>query len=299
MAKNINDTGLGHAAVVLDYSQYFSNGSITAGRMRSQRDLTFHIWTTSNSDFHSHENYLEIFIVTSGKLLHQFGGKTMVMKTGDAFLMFPGQYHQHRQYKDYTSQHINVTCSLPFAASLFHTFYGTEQPVFPQQLIHLTESEFSVVTNMQNAILRSRTSNHLHATLRSMLSFLFNLFYVAEYEAENGEHLPKWLQQFLLKLQDIDFSDPVQLSGLYTMSGYAQTALSRNFKKYMGQTLVAYINNLKLNHACNQIINTSFSLSEIACSAGFESYPHFSRLFKSRFGMNPRQYRNAKTQLTK
>ena len=67
------------------------------------------------------------------------------------------------------------------------------------------------------------------------------------------------------------------------------------FKKYMGQTLISYINDLKLNHVCNQLKSTNFPLIDIAKSAGFESYPHFSRLFKSKFGLSPLQYRASNT----
>ena len=85
------------------------------------------------------------------------------------------------------------------------------------------------------------------------------------------------------------------MTDIYAMSGYSQSALSQQFKKYMGQTLISYINDLKLNHACNQLKNTSFSMVDIAKSAGFESYPHFSRLFKSKFGLSPLQYRASNT----
>ncbi len=301
MAKTPSDSTHIYDNASQDSRLLFSNLNVpvSAGLFHAKKALTFHVWTTSNTFLHTHENYIEIFIVTSGKLLHQFGDKSMVMKTGDAFLMFPGQYHQHCTYKNYTSQHINLTCSLPFAADLCKALFGQEQPEFPRQLIHLNEREFSVITDMQNIILRSHTDEHMYVTLRAALAFLLGFFYIQEQEVEHSENLPKWLVQFLHKLQDIDFSDPVHLSDLYTMSGYSQSTLSMYFKKYMGQTLVSYINDLKMNHACNQLINTNFSLTEIARSSGFESYPHFSRLFKARFGLTPLQYRNTQLQTPK
>ncbi len=295
MAKLIDDAGLGHAGVVLDSTEQFSslNNSAAADFLRATKELTFHIWANKDSFFHTHENYLEIFIVTSGKLLHRFNDQTSVMRKGDAFLIFPGQYHQHIQYKDYPSQHINLTCSLPFAHSLCKIFFGTENLKFPCQHIHLTDNEFAVVKNMQNVILRSQTTEHLFAALRTMLSLLFGFFYFPKQGQAFDETLPKWLLEFIQELQNLDFSDPVHLSDLYAISGYSQSTLSIQFKKYMGQTLVSYINDLKLKSACNQLKNTNFSLSEIAQASGFESYPYFSRLFKRTFGMTPQQYRSS------
>ncbi len=264
--------------------------------LQSNSDLTFHVWTRPFTSLHSHENYLEIFIVTSGKLQHQFEDQTMVMKTGDAFLMFPGQCHQCLPYKNYSSSHINLTCSIDFAASMCRTCYGREDVIFPSQLVHLTDSEFSVFMDMQNVIMKSVSEDHLRVAVRSLISFSLGLFYLPRRELEDSVDIPSWLTKFLQQLQNIDFSNPVHLTDLYTTSGYSQSTLSMYFKKYMGQTLISYVNDLKLNHACNQLKNTSYTLSEIAKSSGFESYPHFSRLFKSKFGLTPQQYRFSRIQ---
>ncbi len=274
--------------------ELFSNVKVTktSAVLRAEQELTFHIWTTSNTCYHTHDNYLEIFIVTSGKLLHNFCGESSVMKAGDAFIIFPGQYHSQSQYKNYTSQHINLTCSLPFAAALSQAYFGTESPTFPSQLIHFTDAEFAVIMEMQDLILRSQSDAYLKATLRTLLCFALGYFQMPDREVERADEMPKWLVKFIQALKNIDFTDPVRLSELYAMSGYSQSTLSMQFKKHMGQTLVSYINDLKLNHACNQLKNTTFTLAEIAKFSGFESYPHFSRLFKSKYGLTPQQYRN-------
>ncbi len=279
----------------LFYNPPAASGVVPKNIMNSKQELTFHIWTSPSSDLHAHANYLELFIVTGGKLLHQFGDRSTVMQTGDAFLIFPGQYHQHRQYKHYASQHINLTCSLPRAAAMFKSLCGTETPEIPKQSIHFNDSEFSVVRDIQNLIFRSQTSDYMDAAVQSLFSFALSFFCISQTVTENPTVLPKWLQQFLQKVESIDFSSPIHMTDIYAMSGYSQSALSQQFKKYMGQTLVSYINDLKLNHACNQLKNTTFSLVDIAKSAGFESYPHFSRLFKSKFGLSPLQYRASNT----
>ena len=272
-----------------------SSGAMPGVIMNSKKELTFHIWTQPESTMHAHENYLELFIVTSGKLLHQFGDHSTVMRAGDAFLMFPGQYHQHRQYKHYISQHINLTCSLPRAATMFKCLCGTDSPEILKQNIHFNDSEFNVVTDIKNLILRSKTDNYMNAAVQSLFSFALSFFCLPQTVTESPRALPKWMQQFLQELESIDFSTPIHMTDIYAMSGYSQSALSQQFKKYMGQTLVSYINDLKLNHACNQLKNTNFPLIDIAKSAGFESYPHFSRLFKSKFGLSPLQYRASST----
>ena len=60
--------------------------------LQSEKDFSFHIWTKPTSFYHSHDNYIEIFIVTEGKIIHHFGNTQTVMKAGDAFIVFPNQY---------------------------------------------------------------------------------------------------------------------------------------------------------------------------------------------------------------
>ncbi len=255
--------------------------------LQSSMDFSFHIWTSPNSDYHSHANYLEIFIVTEGKLLHHFNNQKTVLNAGDAFLMLPGQFHKHSQYKNYTSQHINLTCSMSHARELFKIYFNTETPRFPQQLIHLDSMHFDVVNNLQRILLKSANETYWNITLKSFISLIIGLFYVPNEILK----MPEWLQSFIQKLHKLNFDNHFKLSDIYPSSNYSQTTLCREFKKYTGQTIVAYVNGLKLKHACNQLQNTNFSILTIALSSGFDSYRNFSRQFKAKYGVTPQRYR--------
>ena len=48
---------------------------------------------------------------------------------------------------------------------------------------------------------------------------------------------------------------------------------------------------MKMNDAAQKLTETSLRISEVALALGFEDPLHFSRRFKSRFGISPRDYR--------
>lgn len=255
--------------------------------LQSEKDFSFHIWTKPTSFYHSHDNYIEIFIVTEGKIVHHFGNKQTVMKTGDAFIVFPKQYHKHSQYKNYESQHINLTCKIPFAKEFLRVLFNDENAICKNQLIHLNSSYFETALNFQKLILESQNEAYWNVSLKSFIVFVFSLFYVNT----SDDDMPDWLKSFIQKLNNINLSNDFKLSEVYKVSHYSQTTICREFKKYMGITIVAYVNDLRLTYACNLLKNTTFPLWKIANDVGFQSQAHFTRLFKEKYGITPLQYR--------
>ncbi len=273
----------------------FSNviATRTSAILKSNKDLTFHIWTKPSSAYHTHENYVEIFVITEGKIIHHFGNKTMTMKKGDAFIMFPGQYHNHSPYKNYESQHVNLSFSLTSAKPLFAYCTGSEELHAENQFVHLSDAEFKVLLELQDLILKAPNDSASNTLTRSLIAFLLGAFTKSVNSNADSKGMPRWLEKFINGLQNINFEDPLDLSKLYITSGYSQTVVSKKFKEYTGQTLISYITDLRLNYAKNQLINTAFSVTEIARLSGFESYPHFSRVFKKKFNASPLQFRNS------
>ncbi|MBP3544223.1 MAG: helix-turn-helix transcriptional regulator, partial [Lachnospiraceae bacterium] len=53
-----------------------------------------------------------------------------------------------------------------------------------------------------------------------------------------------------------------------------------------------YVNGVRLNYAASALENTSDSITTICLEAGFESQRTFNRVFKERYKLTPREYRN-------
>jgi len=65
------------------------------------------------------------------------------------------------------------------------------------------------------------------------------------------------------------------------------------FKKTTGQSPNQYYLNIRLNKAKELLTSTSLNINEIAYHTGFESIFYFSKLFKKKNGISPKEYRNA------
>jgi AraC family transcriptional regulator len=66
---------------------------------------------------------------------------------------------------------------------------------------------------------------------------------------------------------------------------------SRSFKRAFGEPPHAYVIKRRLERACQLMVTTSESLSQIALSVGFSDQSHLCRLFQRAFGQSPSIWR--------
>lgn len=195
----------------------------TSAVLQAEKDFSFHIWTRTTTFYHAHSNYIEIFIVTEGKLVHHFNKQQSVLKTGDAFIVFPGQYHKHSPYKNYESQHINLTCRLPFWKDQCGIYFG-EKASCEKQLVHLNAIQFETVLNFQKLILEAKSELSGTTSLKTLLSFLFGIFYTQD----ESPDMPEWLRDFVQKTEQYQFRQRFQtFVHLFVFELLANDALPR------------------------------------------------------------------------
>lgn len=81
-----------------------------------------------------------------------------------------------------------------------------------------------------------------------------------------------------------DLAQEAQLSPNY---------ISALFKKEMGTTISAYVQDVKIDKACNLLRYSDYSLTDIANYLAFSSESHFIACFQKRVRMTPNQYRKS------
>lgn len=70
-----------------------------------------------------------------------------------------------------------------------------------------------------------------------------------------------------------------------------KSTFSRQFPKHSGRTLVEFVNEVRLQHARRQLVETGKSIAEIAFASGYESLSHFNRKFLASSGKTPSAFR--------
>ena len=66
------------------------------------------------------------------------------------------------------------------------------------------------------------------------------------------------------------------------------------FKSRTGYSPIEYVNHLKVQKACQQLLLTEYPVKQIASHLGIEDPYYFSRMFTKIIGVSPVKYRSRK-----
>jgi AraC family transcriptional regulator of arabinose operon len=85
--------------------------------------------------------------------------------------------------------------------------------------------------------------------------------------------------------------EPLSLEKISDSVGLSVSRCSYLFKAAFGQSLFSYCIDVRLKLAQQQVLYSNLALEQVAEKTGFQSYPHFCRVFRERFGHPPEAYR--------
>ena len=86
-------------------------------------------------------------------------------------------------------------------------------------------------------------------------------------------------------------SPDISLSAIANGTGLSESHIRRCLNAKMHVTPIKYINHLRLEKAKKMLLESNFTISEIATATGFEDQFYFSRIFKKHYGSSPRDFR--------
>lgn len=96
---------------------------------------------------------------------------------------------------------------------------------------------------------------------------------------------------YVLQYIHAHYAEPITLDQLAALEHISKSYLSRLFKQQTGQTVITYINSLRIETAKRLLTTTRENVDEIAYRVGFESPKYFYRSFRALTGDTPAGFR--------
>ena len=89
------------------------------------------------------------------------------------------------------------------------------------------------------------------------------------------------------------YAEPLTVAALAAEAGISEVHFRKEFKKYFGQSPLAYLKGVRLEQASRLLLSGEYSVAEVATRCGFESISYFSYEFHRLKGISPAAYQKA------
>lgn len=238
---------------------------------------------------HLHKS-LECIYVTEGTLELGIGQELYHMEKHDFAMVFPELIHHYQVFDQNPCREICLLSAPP----LFGQYHQILQkscpkiPVIPSSRVHsdipyalyqlldiTSENEHAAALRQAyTQIILARALPHFQFVDKSTMDSDDIIYRVVAYIAAH-------------------FTEEFSLTQMAEDLGYSPYALSRVFSGTFHCNFNTYLNNIRLDYACSLLLGTDQTITEAFENAGFGSQRTFNRIFRERYHMSPRDYRNS------
>ena len=244
---------------------------------------------------HYHD-YYEIFLLLEGKADHVVNGTRVPLSKGALVFIRPHDTHDYLPRGGKPFSMLNVTIDRRTCDELFSYLgdgFCTDRllhAALPPE-VQLSEAGFSYVLSQMTAIrtIDEGDTARLQTALRILLFRIFTRFFADFTEADEGE-MPQWLFELCAEMRkNGNFTHGIER--LLSLCDKSREHISRSMKKYTGQTLSEFVNDLRLKFIANMLKNSNHDIADIIYESGFGNISWASELFRKKYGVTMSGYR--------
>ena len=262
---------------------------------------TYHIENAGRSfqiPVHWHDEF-EIIYVRSGFLTVSISGESYIGKTGEAFVVSPGNLHlmgsQSGTVDYYTFlfplKYISFRTDDMLDEKLLEPLNSGHLMICPrvkdtakelcEQLIEIyeakkDESESKITTQVRTKII----------LLQFILHMWENGFII-----ENDKSGRNTVEKEMISYIQQSFTGEISLKEFGEQFHLSEKYVSQYFKEHFHITLSKYVTYLRLEHAKQLLQNSDIPVTEVAMLSGYQNVSYFIRSFKKTYGVSPLKYR--------
>lgn len=187
---------------------------------------------------------------------------------------FPDSLMNRRIMSPIKELFVNARLGVAFGMKAIMTVYD--------RLQELTKAEPSFRTlSMMNEILYDLAVGHDYHVLAS-----------SRYSHVQIPVISRRIQN-IKEYVDSHYNEEIRMEVLSDIVSMTPNALSRFFKQHTNRSISDYINDVRIGHASELLLDSMRPVAEICYECGFNTISNFNRIFKSCKGCTPSEFRNS------
>ena len=248
---------------------------------------------------------MEIVYVKKGRGQVQAGQNTMNAAAGDVFVLPPGMLHALYGVPGQSMEYENIIFDVDFLGA------GAADVCAQQYLVPLAagrlalpvnlrpgqegyEAVFVCLSELEN-LCRDKVPGYELGVKAVLLRLLFVL-YCMHAEPMPADSPGTIRLKAVLQRVEQEYAQPLTVACVAEGCGCSSSHFMRWFKQMTGTSFTAYLNERRLAVAAERLRQSADTILFIAGEVGFENLSNFNRQFKKRYGVTPREYRQAGTE---
>ncbi len=250
-----------------------------------------HSFSIRNYAFYNRRyDFLEIVYITEGELLLTLDGIAYQAKEGDFFVIPPNTIADCAVPSNMNC-HSHLSVGVRGEMQLYdHLDFETNGVFFCYQSHHHLQDSSDFEQVFTDLIYEFNHNNHIGAMgLFFQLCSMVDRFSKTNQSA-NSTHI------YIRKIADYienHISQKILISDIAKYLSITPEYTSRVFKEITGQTIVTYINKLKIKKAKQYLKRGGMSIEYVASMVGIDNIGYFCRLFKKLEGISPGEYKKS------
>ena len=257
---------------------------------------------------HKH-TFIEIVYILSGSATHIIGDRSVPVSKGDLFIINYDTPHAFICNED--SNEPLIAYDLLFSPSFFDSsllnnvfsesmsssflFYS----LFPEQQlasdVHISGSSYNVFGELFNKIyleFTNRDRGYIQIISAYVTELIVKIFRKMD-SAQNKElsSNQKQVVNSTLAYLRRNYQKQISLEELASQVFLSKDYFSRMFRQTTGMPASVFLQNIRVEEACNLLSTTNIAIKDVAQQCGFHDVKYFYSTFKKVTGLTPRQYR--------
>jgi AraC-like DNA-binding protein len=251
----------------------------------------------------------QMVYVHKGKGRIKIGEKMYTAKTGDVFFYGPGVSHSFYAdevdpylltgfHFDFTSHYKTLLFPIgPFATHLYKGELATETIEFADFIGFPEHINLSAHTRLRELIFemlkefeegKIYNEGYINSLFHAFLIIISRNVLIREVDPNSKDEV---VNQVIRFIQD-HFTESLTNECIAARFHFHQNYLNQLMVAHTGVPIRQYLIDFRIRKALDMLLNTRFSIIEIAKKVGYEDSHYFSRVFKKKTGLTPAQVKS-------
>ena len=215
--------------------------------------------------------------------------QTYSIKSGQGFLIFPGQITTYIADQNLPWEYVWIEFDgLRVKEALDLTELSVNTPVYHSHSKDLREQ---LMNEMLYIVHHAKESPfHLIGHLYLFLDYLTQSAKSAKL-VQSSKMSDYYIKEAINYIEQ-NFQNNITIEDIAAVCGINRSYFGKIFRNSIGRSPQEFLMNYRMVKATELLKLTSLSIAEIGSAVGYENQLHFSRAFKTIYGVSPREWRN-------